>query len=127
MLKNITKPEWKTNYWYELIYDDGCGDGFGFPCDENGNVLPMENPAAYENLKWCRNHPEKFVRAGKVIRLRNRYREPVKGLCSCGQWVELVDEYYGACQCPKCGKWYNLFGQELVSPEYWEQDPEETW
>ena len=70
---------------------------------------------------------ETFQSAWEALKAENRFREPVKGLCSCGQWVELVDEYYGACQCPKCGKWYNLFGQELVSPEYWEQDPEETW
>lgn len=28
----------------------------------------------------------------------------------------------GACQCPKCGKWYNIFGQALLDPEFWEDD-----
>jgi hypothetical protein len=26
----------------------------------------------------------------------------------------------GACQCENCGQWYNIFGQELIDPEYWE-------
>jgi hypothetical protein len=25
-------------------------------------------------------------------------------------------------RCEKCGQWYNLFGQALVDPEYWEDD-----
>ena len=42
-----------------------------------------------------------------------------------GNLLELWDQYYGACRCPKCGKWYNLFGQSLLSPDYWEMDPSE--
>ena len=36
--------------------------------------------------------------------------------------VYLYDRYRAACQCPKCGRWYNLFGQELLPPEMWEED-----
>ena len=126
MLKNVTRAEWKTDYWYELVFDDGHNCGYGFPCDEDGNVKDLP-PAAAANLEWCRNHPEEFVRSGEVVRCSNRYREPAKGLCSCGQWVYLVDEYMGACQCERCGKWYNLFGQELQSPEYWEDEVEEEY
>lgn len=35
---------------------------------------------------------------------------------------ELVNQYQGACPCPKCGQWYNLFGQELINPQYWEEE-----
>ena len=57
------------------------------------------------------------------------YKEPAHGTCICGEEVSLWDQYYGACECPKCGRWYNLFGQELVAPEHWETDPaeEEYW
>lgn len=127
MLENITRAEWKTDYWYELVYDDGANNGYGFPCSADGEPDPQMTDAARENLEWCRNHPEKFVRFGKVVRFSNRYKEPAKGQCSCGQWVDLVDEYLGACQCERCGKWYNLFGQELQSPEYWETDDEEAY
>lgn len=126
MLKNMTRPEWTTAYWYELVFDDGVFDGFGFPCDEHGTPKDL-SPAAVANLDYCRKHPEKFVRAGEVIRRERTYKEPAKGRCHCGQWVYLTDDYYGACQCPKCGQWYNLFGQELLSPEHWEEELEEDW
>jgi hypothetical protein len=45
------------------------------------------------------------------------------GRCRCGAEVELVDgAWMGAVQCEKCGKWYNIYGQELVDPKYWEDD-----
>ena len=53
--------------------------------------------------------------------------EPAVGKCSCGCEVELDADfaYHGAVQCEKCGQWYNLFGQKLVSPEYWEEDDDD--
>ena len=46
---------------------------------------------------------------------------PALGLCSCGKEVVLESDYNGAVQC-ECGKWYNVFGQELIDPKYWEDD-----
>lgn len=124
MLKDIIRGEWITDRSYELVFDDGHGNGFGFPCDAQGNVDPTKLPdAACENLQYCMAHPEKFVRFNEVIVRKQSWREPDKGTCRhCGQLVELVNEYYGACQCPKCGQWYNLFGQELLPPKEWEMD-----
>jgi hypothetical protein len=36
----------------------------------------------------------------------------------------LEDQYYAACQCPKCGQWYNIYGQHLRPPEEWIEDLE---
>jgi hypothetical protein len=49
--------------------------------------------------------------------------EPAVGKCHCGREVSLDCDYAyrGAVQCD-CGQWYNLFGQSLVDPEYWEDD-----
>lgn len=127
MLKDFKLGEWKTDYWYELAYDDGAFNGYGFPCDENGNPAPDMNLDARKNLEWCREHPEKFVRAGKVVRHKNTYRENNSGICSCGTRIELWNEYQGACSCEKCGRWYNLFGQELLPPEQWESDDDEAY
>lgn len=128
MLKNMTPRERKTDIYYELMFDDGHCNGFGFPCDADGNVLPFENPAAAENLKWCFENPSQFSRYAEVVPFRQTYTEPASGDCSCGERVFLTDEYYGACECPKCGKWYNLFGQEILPPDKWETDPsEEEW
>lgn len=129
MLKNYVPPEWKTHEEYELCFDDGFNNGYGFPCDANGNVLPLKCEAARKNLAYCREHPDEFVRAGEILTYRIRYKEPAHGICTCGQDVPLTDEYCGACQCHICGRWYNLFGQELLPPDQWETDPseEEYW
>ena len=45
--------------------------------------------------------------------------DPPTGTCNCGHKIELYDRYLGACECPYCGQWWNLFGQELKNPEHW--------
>lgn len=122
MLKNLVPSEYKTYVEYELCFDDGENNGFGFPCDAQGNVDPNLMDAAKQNLAYCMANPEKFERWNKVVKYTRRVREPGHGTCSCGREVYLYDEYYGSCQC-ECGKWYNLFGQELLPPEQWEDDP----
>ena len=127
MLKNIIPAERVVDISYELSFDDGRHNGFGFPCDEDGNVSPTLNSAALENLEYCKAHPEKFIRYGVVDRRKQMWVNPAHGTCRCGETVELINEYCGACSCKKCGKWYNLFGQELLPPEQWESDDEEWW
>ncbi len=78
--------------------------------------------AAQENFEWCMQHPEKFVRFNYVETTTLRWRSPSTGLCSCGATVYLHSEYMGACQCPKCGTWYSLSGQELLPPDQWGWD-----
>lgn len=123
MLKNYTPAEYRTVTEYELVFDDGRNNGFGFPCDREGRLLQSaeENPAAHENLMFCLAHPEKFERFNKVVKQKWQARENAHGTCSCGEEMELWDQHLGACQCPRCGRWYNLFGQELVPPEHWEE------
>ena len=121
MLTEIKKGEYVTNVWYELAFDDGRNNGFAFPCDENGNVMLEDRPYARKNYEECLKHPERFVRFNKVTEHRQTYREPDEGICSCGNTVVLANQYMGACQCEKCGRWYNLFGQSLLPPEYWEE------
>ena len=128
MLKNITRPENKVVVSYDLTFDDGHHNGFGFPCDRDGNLLPGLSEAALDNLKWAQAHPEQFRRYNEVVRYDHHYTEPGHGTCCCGQEVILEDRYYGACQCDNCGRWYNLYGQELLPPEYWEEDPsDDEW
>lgn len=125
MLKDFVRAEYREEIERELTFDykDGNG-GFAFPCDENGKVLPLEYEAARNNLAWCMEHPEEFETYAKVVKNKRRWREPAHGKCVCGREVYLWDQYYGACSC-ECGRWYNLFGQELLDPMYWEQDPSE--
>ena len=128
MLKNlVTETEEIREYSREFTYLDGDG-GFSFPCDENGKLAEDMHECAKENYAWAMEHPEKFSEYNEFHVEVRRFTH-THGTCSCGTEVELWDQYYGACQCPKCGQWYNLFGQSLVSPEYWETDPseEEYW
>lgn len=107
---------------YSLVFDDGHHNGFSFPCDENGKLpenMKYEKPAAFDNYIDCLKHPERFLRFNKVVKEERSVRNCASGVCSCGERVYLYDQHCGACQCPNCGKWYNLFGQELISPEEW--------
>jgi len=122
MLTNIIRGEYVTEVRYELDFDDGHGNGYGFPCDANGVVDEGLTPDTLRNLEYCRQHPEAFKRANEVIEIRLQYKEEDQGTCRCGETVYLHDQYLAACQCPKCGRWYNLFGQELLPPEEWEED-----
>ena len=124
MLNNYTPSEHREVITYELVFDDGYNNGFSFPCDVNGKLLysEKETPEAYKNLRYCLEHPEEFVRFNKVVEDRHSVKYNAHGTCECGNKVVLWDQYYGACQCEKCGQWYNLFGQELLPPDLWEEE-----
>ena len=124
MLKNYVPRNYKTITEYELSFDDGRGNGFAFPCNAKGEVPEDLNECAKANLERCLKRPDKFRRWNKVVTIHRNVCDPAHGTCVCGREVELWDEYYGACQC-ECGRWYNLFGQELLPPDQWEIDPSE--
>ena len=119
MIKDFKLGEYVTRISYELAFDDGRNNGFGFPCDENGNVK-ITNEGAAVNYAYCMAHPEKFKRWNKVVKHEYSYRENNSGTCECGERIELYNQYMGACQCPNCGQWYNLHGQYLKDPSEWE-------
>ena len=107
---------------HRLVFDDGINSGFWFPCDELGNLLPGMHENARENYEFCMANQNSFVRANEVVSFKQHVREAATGTCHCGNRMELYDQYYGTCQCDKCGQWYNLFGQELLPPDEWEED-----
>jgi len=120
MLKNYTPKEWQTIVEHELVFYYDDNGGFAFPCDASGNVDTSElSPFAINNLTDCMKHPEKFKYFNQVRTERRRVCDPAHGICECGEEVYLWDEYMGACECPNCGRWYNLFGQELNPPSSW--------
>lgn len=111
---------------YELEFANKTGDGvmFGFKCDKDGNPVELTE-AAKKNYQDCLNHTEQYE--GPVKRTYvARYTEPAVGRCErCGAEVELENQYMGACQCPECGQWYNLFGEKLLPPDSWGELREE--
>ena len=127
MISNYEPEHFETIIDYTLAFDDGHFNGFGFGCDSNGNLLPNISEEAKKNFQECINHPEKFTRFNKIIKHEYKVRNNAKGTCFCGREIELYDMYYGACQCEKCGQWYNVFGQEILPPSQWEETSEDNY
>lgn len=120
IIKDRRKEE-QVEYNRQFTYvGEYFGNGFSFPCDENGNLCDDLTDAAKENFKWCMSHPEKVTDDG-VVKRRYYVTIPALNRCRCGFTFDLMDEYMGACECPGCGQWYNLFGQELNDPSMWEE------
>ena len=90
-------------------------------------ITEISERLALENYKWCLENPDRFVRFDKVVKESWIVRNDAHGTCHCGNEVYLYDEYYGACQCDKCGQWYNLSGQELLPPEDWQENLDDDY
>lgn len=122
MLQNIVPRNLEiiTERNLEFMYEKNCG--LSFPVDENDQPI-LDNEAARANYEYAIKHPEDYpYMFNKVVEYEREWWEPAHGTCVCGNEVSLVNEYQGACQCSKCGRWYNLFGQMLKNPEFWEED-----
>ena len=125
MLTNLVPRTPVTTTRYTREFTDDEGSGYTFPCDKAGVIQWSDMPdiaeIQKENYARALTEKERFVEAyDKVIKREDVYMEPAHGTCTCGTDVSLVNEYQGACECPNCGQWYNLFGQELLPPEAWE-------
>lgn len=121
MIKNFKQSHIEINTIHRIEFLREDTSGFSFPCDENGNILTDQMlPVAIDNYNYCIAHPEDFTEYNVFRTYKHSFREPAEGDCKCGEHIQLYDQYMGACQCPKCERWYNLFGQELLQPEHWD-------
>ena len=112
----------KTEYNLYFDYRNSMDGGYVFPCDIHGNPLfDSMTKEAIANYHRCVEDTEKFL-SPYVKTIKYRWVEPAIGECYCGEEVVLESQYMGACQCSKCGQWYNIYGQSLIPPEYWEDD-----
>lgn len=125
MIKIIKEREKVVDehYKHNFHWENDPNAGFSFHVDEYGNLLPT-NKDATENYKRCISGEMGKERGLKIIndgvqKEKHTYTTNCIGLCSCGTEIELYDQYLAACECPKCGQWYNLSGQELKKPEHW--------
>lgn len=122
MLKIIKErtPETIKEYYIEFKYKDDPEAGFCFPAEPTGapDFAHME-PEAIANYKACLT--DNRLTEGELEAHIWTYIHPAIGECSCGREVVLECDHAGAIQC-ECGRWYNLFGQSLIDPKYWEED-----
>ena len=119
---NVQDGAFITETYYNYEFTDRQGNGFSFPCEIDGFVdFDKLTDAAIANFDYCIENQDKFDFVG-VREYHSNYYEPNYGICHCGGTVifDRHNNYLGAVQCPKCGQWYNLFGQELLPPEEWD-------
>lgn len=122
MIRNF-KPARQAIYsrtTLEFGYINDENSGFTFDCDTNGKPV-FNTEAAEKSYRYCLDHPELFSVFNECITRNTQYIESATGTCHCGTKLELRNEYRGACECPTCGQWYNLFGQKLRAPDGWDE------
>ena len=110
-----------------LVYEDRQGNGYSFPCDEQGSIRWEKCPSpetTKKSLAYCKAHPEEWAaKNGEVVTLISRYRY---GICpQCGRRIYFGGcgwaSYLGTAEC-ECGQWYNVFGQAIKPPEDWGEE-----
>lgn len=113
--------EFASEQKLEYRYRSDPGAGYSF--DWDGEKAVFDIPEAEKNYRWCLERPEEVECLG-VITNKWSWIEPALAKCECGEEIYLQDEYYGSCQCPHCGRWHSLWGDELNPPEDWTEDLE---
>jgi hypothetical protein len=128
-MKIIRHREIASGVSYQRFYEyaDHPGSGFGFDCDENGNVHSGKlNPEALENFKKCLLGTAPHGKIFKKYIIQKSewfYAEPAIGQCRCGAEVELSGFTN---TCDRCGADYNSSGQELAPRSQWGDDTGES-
>lgn len=125
MLKIIQPRTSRQVVEHYIEFTDEEGSGFIFPTDLSGKIIYDEDPeiakAQRDNYDYAMAHKERFTcQYNEFVTRKYTVTDNAVGRCHCGEEVELYDQYQGACACPKCGQWYNIYGQSLIDPEYWE-------
>lgn len=124
MIKLIRKryPVTVREYYIEFKYKDDPDAGFCFPATVHGDPdFSQMCEEMLANYEACLT--DKRLTEGEFVARGWTYMEPALGICRCGREVVLESDYQGAVRC-ECGQWYNLYGQELLPPEMWEEDEE---
>lgn len=110
-------------FWYE---GHEGGWGFGFDCDEDGNVdVDKLHEIGRTNYQACQ---EGEVNGRKVIdggvqKDERKIVTPRIGKCECGSEIYL-DNFTNTCE---CGVDYNSSGHRLAPREQWGEETGEHW
>ena len=113
-------PVTVTEYHIEFQYKDDPEAGFCFPANRDRTpALDKMCPEAIANYNSCLTDDR--LTGPEFTASTYTYTEPAVGKCICGAEIILDADYAGAVRC-ECGRWYNLFGQSLRDPKYWEED-----
>lgn len=102
---------------FEYREDRNCGFQFDVVDGDGKPVFPCE--AAERNFRYCIGHPGEYEDMGIVTQEEVHWQD-ARAVCECGKEIFLGDTYIGAGQCGNCGRWHNMYGQELLPPENWD-------
>lgn len=112
-----------TEYFIEFNYKDDPNAGFCFPANKDGtpafDKMCSEAKANYEKCLTDSSLTEAEFTTSAYTSI-----SPAIGQCICGSLVTLDADYMGVVRC-ECGRWYNLFGQSLIDPKYWDRDDDD--
>lgn len=127
----VKRREYKTCTLLELCFFEKETEEvrWGFPL-VNGYVNPCkegEEPNTYvpcpeEECTWWQNYvaaKENDALYSEVVTHKWGFYEPATAICECGKEIRLN---YDAEPCEHCGRLHNLFGQELLPREMWEEE-----
>jgi len=90
--------------------------GYGFPCDEDGNLLKPEKHRS--RVVECVND-ERLIFEG-IEEYFNRYTEDAVGECDTCKSKVYLTGFTNVCA--KCGAFYNGSGQRLSDPSTWGEE-----
>lgn len=108
----------ETRHFLAFVWTNDPGAGFGFECDDQGNVdEPSMNPSSLANYRNCIDGTFDVRRTGFTSQ-EHSWIEPAEGICCCGRTV-VLDGF--TCPC-ECGRDYNSSGQLLAPRSQWGEE-----
>ena len=109
--------EWQFQFKEDPYFNGhSFNGGYSFTVDKEGRIVSEDHRKTVELIK----NNGRYIDMG-IKELHRTYMEPAVGLCvHCGSEVTLDGNYLGASDCPKCGKWYGMNGEEFTDPDKWE-------
>lgn len=126
-MKILKRRERVTVKRWSLEFEDANqrGSGFSFPCDEQGNVFPLEYEAAKESLAGCLSGKVdgRTMIARGITECSHSHSEPAEGECNRCKRTVVLHGFTNTCE---CGVDYNMSGQELAPREQWGEETGES-
>lgn len=140
MLKIISERHEESRTGYRLqftVKGERAKNRYSFPLlSKNAVIIPIKEtefgsnqyiPCTEEECTWWKDYllvkdDREHYEEPCVVEETWYWTEPAHAICECGTEIILEDEFLGTCQCPVCGRWYNMFGQEVLDPEEYEED-----
>ena len=131
MAKIIKPREKKTRTEYRLEFYDKATDEvcWGFPLLNGKGTEPVpctytseHEPCTEEECTWWDNYikaKEDDSLYSEEEKIEWSWIDPSVAICECGREITLD---YDAQECEHCGRLHNMFGQELLPRNMWEEN-----